>query len=68
VVPAEELDAQLEQLARLHKFTAVNTAKVREAIVPAILDALGYPLSYRSFVRPRSPAPQAMRRLAAGKG
>jgi len=46
VVPPDELDAQLEQLARLHKFTAVNTAELREAIVPAILDASGYPLSY----------------------
>jgi hypothetical protein len=46
VVPAEELDAQLEQLARLHKFTAVNTADVREQIVPAILETSGYPLSY----------------------
>ena len=46
VVPAEEVDAQLEQLARLHKYTPVNSAEVREAIVPALLDSGGYPLSY----------------------
>jgi hypothetical protein len=46
VVPPEEIDAQLEQLARLHKYTPVNSAELREAIVPAVLDAGGYPLSY----------------------
>ena len=46
LVPPGEIDAQLQQLARLHKFTAVNTAEVREAIVPALLDAAGYPLAY----------------------
>ena len=39
VVPADDLEAQLEQLARLHKFTAVNTADLREAIVPAVLSS-----------------------------
>src|SRR5467141_1647949 len=30
VVPADELEAQLEQLGRLHRFTPVNGAEVRE--------------------------------------
>jgi alkylation response protein AidB-like acyl-CoA dehydrogenase len=46
VVPREQVDAELGQLARLHKYTPVNSAEVREAIVPALLDAGGYPLSY----------------------
>jgi len=46
LVPPDEIEAQLQQLARLHKFTAVNTSEVREEIVPAILEAGGYPLSY----------------------
>jgi hypothetical protein len=46
VVPADEADAQLEQLGRLHRYTAVNSAEVREAIVPAILEAGGYPLGF----------------------
>ena len=46
VVPAEELDAQLDQLARLHKYTPVNSAEAREGIVPSLLEAGGYPLSY----------------------
>jgi alkylation response protein AidB-like acyl-CoA dehydrogenase len=46
VVPPEELDAQLEQLSRLYKYTPVNSAEAREGIVPALLDAGGYPLSY----------------------
>src|SRR6267143_2335593 len=43
-VPAAEVDGQLEQLARLHKYTAVNSAEVREQIVPALLEAQAYPL------------------------
>ena len=46
LVPPGEIEAQLQQLARLHKFTAVNTCEVREEIVPAILEAGGYPLAY----------------------
>ena len=46
VVPAEQLENELEQLARLHKYTPVNSAHVREEIVPALLDAGGYPFSY----------------------
>jgi hypothetical protein len=46
VVPPEELDAQLEQLTRLHKYTPVNIAEVREGIVPAVLEAGGYPIAY----------------------
>ena len=46
VVPREQVDAELGQLARLHKYTPVNSAEVREAIVPALLDAGGYPLAY----------------------
>jgi alkylation response protein AidB-like acyl-CoA dehydrogenase len=46
VVPPEELDAQLDQLARLHKYTPVNSAEAREGIVPSLLEAAGYPLSY----------------------
>jgi alkylation response protein AidB-like acyl-CoA dehydrogenase len=46
VVPAGQVENELEQLARLHKYTPVNSAEVREAIVPALLDAGGYPFSY----------------------
>jgi alkylation response protein AidB-like acyl-CoA dehydrogenase len=46
VVPPVELDAQLEQLSRLHKYTPVNSAEAREGIVPSLLEAGGYPLSY----------------------
>ncbi|MFL5311192.1 MAG: acyl-CoA dehydrogenase family protein [Myxococcales bacterium] len=46
VVPSEELDAELEKLARLHKYTPVNSAEAREGIVPSLLEAGGYPLSY----------------------
>jgi alkylation response protein AidB-like acyl-CoA dehydrogenase len=46
VVPPDEIEVQLEQLARLHKYTPVNSAEVREAIVPALFEAGGYPLSY----------------------
>ncbi len=45
-VPAAEIEAQLEQLARVHKYTPVNSAEAREQIVPAVLEALGYPLGY----------------------
>jgi alkylation response protein AidB-like acyl-CoA dehydrogenase len=46
VVPPEELDSQLEQLSRLHKYTPVNSAEAREGIVPSLLEAGGYPLLY----------------------
>ena len=46
VVPPQEIEAQLDQLARLHKYTPVNSAEVREAILPALFDAGGYPLPY----------------------
>src|SRR2546425_3947425 len=46
VVPPGELDAQLDQLARLHKYTPVNSAEAREGIVPSLLETGGYPLSY----------------------
>ncbi len=46
VVPPEELDGQLDQLARLHKYTPVNSAEVRECIVPSLFEAGGYSLSY----------------------
>ncbi|MGZ6124875.1 MAG: acyl-CoA dehydrogenase family protein [Myxococcales bacterium] len=46
VLPPGEVEAQLEQLGRLHRYTAVNSAEVREAIVPAILETGGYPLAY----------------------
>ena len=45
-VPAAGIDAQLEQLSRLHRYTAVNSAEAREQIVPALLEAAGYPLAY----------------------
>jgi alkylation response protein AidB-like acyl-CoA dehydrogenase len=45
-VPAAEIEAQLEQLARVHKYTPVNSAEAREQIVPAVLESLGYPLRY----------------------
>jgi len=46
VVPAQDVEAELEQLARLHRYTPVNTAEAREAIVPAVLEAGAYPLTY----------------------
>ncbi len=46
IVPAGEVEAQLELLGRLHKYTAVNSAEAREQIVPALLEAPGYPLAY----------------------
>jgi alkylation response protein AidB-like acyl-CoA dehydrogenase len=46
VVPAQEVETELGQLARLHRYTPVNSGEVREAIVPAVLEAGGYPLSY----------------------
>src|SRR3954470_23207116 len=46
VLPPDEIQGQLEQLGRLHRYTPVNIAEVREAIVPAILEANGYPLAY----------------------
>jgi alkylation response protein AidB-like acyl-CoA dehydrogenase len=46
VVPTDQVENEIEQLARLHKYTAVNSAEVREAIVPALLDAGGYPFQY----------------------
>jgi alkylation response protein AidB-like acyl-CoA dehydrogenase len=46
VVPAEDVDAQLDQLSKLHKYLPVNIAEVREGIVPAVLEAGGYPIAY----------------------
>jgi hypothetical protein len=46
VLRADEVGAQLEQLARLHHYTPVNSGEVREQIVPAVLDSSGYPLAY----------------------
>ncbi len=46
VLPPEALDEQLERLARLHRYTAVNSSEVREQIVPALLEAEGCPLAY----------------------
>src|SRR5207302_11186143 len=46
VLPPEALEEQLERLARLHRYTAVNSSEVREQIVPALLEAEGYPLAY----------------------
>ena len=46
VVPSEEVEAQLEQLGSLHRYTPVNSAEVRDGIVPAVLDSGGYPLAY----------------------
>jgi hypothetical protein len=45
-LPPEALDEQLERLARLHRYTAVNSREVREQIVPVLLEAEGYPLAY----------------------
>jgi alkylation response protein AidB-like acyl-CoA dehydrogenase len=44
-LPADQLDEQLALLARLHKYTPVNSAEVREEIVPAVLEATGYPFA-----------------------
>jgi hypothetical protein len=46
VLAPAEVEAQLGQLARLHRYTPVNSAEVREAIAPAVLEAGGYPLAY----------------------
>jgi alkylation response protein AidB-like acyl-CoA dehydrogenase len=46
VLPAEEAEAQLEQLSRLHLYTPVNSGEVREQIAPALLVSGGYPLRY----------------------
>ena len=46
VAPAEEVEQQLAQLSKLHRFTPVNSGEVREQIAPAVLEAAGYPLSY----------------------
>jgi alkylation response protein AidB-like acyl-CoA dehydrogenase len=46
VVPPDRVENEIEQLARLHKYTPVNSAEVREAIVPALLEAGGYPFQY----------------------
>jgi hypothetical protein len=46
VLPAGEIEPQLEQLARLHRYTPVNTGEVREQIVTFVLEAGGYPLAY----------------------
>jgi hypothetical protein len=46
VAPADEVEQRLEQLSRLHRYTPVNSAEVREAILPAVLEAGGYPLGY----------------------
>ncbi len=45
-VPAGQLEAELEQLTRLHRYTPVNSAEVREQIVPAVLESTGYPLAW----------------------
>jgi alkylation response protein AidB-like acyl-CoA dehydrogenase len=45
VVPEDEAQAQLELFSRLHAFVPVNVAQVREAIVPAVLEAGGYPIA-----------------------
>jgi len=44
-LPASEIEAQLEQLGHLHRYTPVNSSEVREAIVPALIEAGGYPLT-----------------------
>ena len=46
VLTADEVREQLAQLERLHEYTPVNSAEAREAIVPAVLEASGYPLAY----------------------
>ncbi|HWE24969.1 MAG TPA: acyl-CoA dehydrogenase family protein [Myxococcales bacterium] len=46
IVPKDEVESELEQLGRLHKYTPVNSAEVREAIVPALLEHGGYPFPY----------------------
>ena len=45
-VPREQLDAALLQLARLHRYTPVDSGEVREQIVPAVLESTGYPLAW----------------------
>ena len=45
ILPPEEIEAQLAELSRLHKYTPVNSCEVRELIVPALLEAGGYPLT-----------------------
>ena len=45
-VPADQIEQELAQLARLHKYTPVNSGEVREQIVPAVLESTGYPLGW----------------------
>jgi alkylation response protein AidB-like acyl-CoA dehydrogenase len=45
-VPEEEREAQLEIFSRLHAFVPADIGQVREAIVPAVLEAGGYPIGY----------------------
>src|SRR5256886_12995472 len=44
-VPAAGRDAPLGPLARLHKYTPVNSAEARRGLVPSPLESGGYPLS-----------------------
>jgi len=46
VLPAGEVEAQLEQLSRLHRYTPVNIMEAREGIVPSVLDTGGYPIAW----------------------
>ena len=46
VVPEDEIEAQLELFSRLHAFVPLNLAEAREVIVPAVLEAGGYPIAY----------------------
>ncbi len=45
-VPEEERAAQLELFSRLHAFVPLDIGQVREDIVPAVLEAGGYPIGY----------------------
>jgi len=40
------VEAQLEQLSRLHRYTPVNIMEAREGIVPSVLDTGGYPIAW----------------------
>ncbi|HEY5675809.1 MAG TPA: acyl-CoA dehydrogenase family protein [Myxococcales bacterium] len=46
VVPEGEIESQLAAFSRLHAFVPVDVGRVREAIVPAVLEAGGYPIGY----------------------
>jgi hypothetical protein len=46
VASGDDVGHAVAQLGKLHDFVPVNSAEVREQIVPALLDSGRYPLAY----------------------